>query len=158
MKIDNEPNTPKKNGPRKYGEKLVEGVIVGREKLIIDPQEVFKLASIGMKDTEISDWLGLNDNTLRFNFSVELLKGRESLKISLRRAMLNNAIQNNNTVMQIFLAKNFLGMSDSPLDAEANAPLPWNEDDTVAIEDNDPDTLEVVRLDELDEDELQDLL
>jgi hypothetical protein len=38
--------------------------------------------------------------------------------------------------VQIFLAKNVLGMSDSPIDAEANAPLPWNEtDDTVEIGD-----------------------
>jgi hypothetical protein len=31
--------------------------------------------------------------------------------------------------VQIFLAKNFLGMSDNPVDSEANAPLPWSDED-----------------------------
>ena len=117
-----------KRKTRKLGTVEVEGVIVGRDKKIIPPNEVYKLAALGCKDTEISDWFGIDSNTLRFNFSVELIKGREALKQSLRRAMLHNAIANNNAAVQIFLAKNILGMSDSPLDSEANAPLPWNDD------------------------------
>jgi hypothetical protein len=105
----------------------VEGVVVGRDKKVIPPNDVFKLAAIGCKDVEICDWFGIDGNTLRYNFSVELVKGRESLKQSLRRAMLNNAIANNNAALQIFLAKNFLGMSDTPVNTEANAPLPWAE-------------------------------
>lgn len=158
MDMQREPTTPKKTRPHKWGVKQVEGVIVGREKLVIDPEEIFKLANIGMKDKEIADWFGINDNTLRFNFSAELIKGRESLKMSLRRAMINNAISNNNTVMQIFLAKNILGMSDSPIDAEANQPLPWNENDELNIEEQEPqDEMQVIRLDEISEDELKDL-
>lgn len=134
MKQVDNPKTPQKNGKRKWDTKEVEGVVVGRDKTVVPPEEVERLASIGCKDLEIANWFGINDNTLRFNFSVELLKGREYLKLSLRRAMFNNAIQNNNTVMQIFLAKNFLGMSDSPMDAEANAPLPWNETDEVDMD------------------------
>jgi hypothetical protein len=83
---------------------------------------------LGCKDVEICDWFGIDGNTLRYNFSVELIKGRESLKQSLRRAMLHNAISNNNAALQIFLAKNFLGMSDNPHDSEATAPLPWTDD------------------------------
>ena len=105
----------------------VEGVIVGRDKRVIPPQDVQKLAALGCKDIEICDWFGIDSNTLRYNFSVELIKGRESLKQSLRRAMLNNAIVNNNAALQIFLAKNFLGMSDNPINTEENAPLPWAE-------------------------------
>jgi len=134
MKQVDNPKTPQKNGKRKWDTVEVEGVVVGRDKTVVPPEEVERLASIGCKDLEIANWFGINDNTLRFNFSVELLKGREYLKLSLRRAMFNNAIQNNNTVMQIFLAKNFLGMSDSPMDAEANAPLPWNETDEVDMD------------------------
>jgi len=49
--------------------------------------------------------------------------------------MFENACDNMHASVQIFLAKNILGMSDSPIDAEANAPLPWNEtDNTVEIE------------------------
>ena len=133
MKQVNNPTTPKKNGTHKLGEKLVEGRIVGRDKEVVPPEEVYKLASIGCKDREIAEWFGINDNTLRFNFSVELLKGREYLKMSLRRAMFNNAIQQNNTVMQIFLSKNFLGLSDNPTNTEDTAPLPWIEKDDVEI-------------------------
>jgi len=134
MKQVDNPKAPQKNGKRNWDTVEVEGVVVGRDKTVVPPEEVERLASIGCKDLEIANWFGINDNTLRFNFSVELLKGREYLKLSLRRAMFNNAIQNNNTVMQIFLAKNFLGMSDSPMDAEANAPLPWNETDEVDMD------------------------
>ena len=107
----------------------VEGRVVGRDKKIIPPNDVFKLAALGCKDTEICDWFGIDGNTLRYNFSVELIKGRESLKQSLRRAMLHNAIVNNSAALQIFLAKNFLGMSDSPMNSEANAPLPWTDNE-----------------------------
>ena len=115
-----------KRKDRKTAIKEVEGVVVGRDKTIIPPNEVQRLAALGCKDIEIADWFGIDGNTLRYNFSVELIKGRESLKQSLRRAMLHNAISNNNAAVQIFLAKNLLGMSDSPYDSEANSPLPWD--------------------------------
>ena len=128
-----EPTTPEsptsKRKTRKTAIKEVEGVVVGRDKKIIPAIEVQKLAALGCKDTEICDWFGIDGNTLRYNFSVELVKGRESLKHSLRRAMLHNAIANNNAALQIFLAKNFLGMSDSPINSEANQPLPWSDNE-----------------------------
>jgi hypothetical protein len=133
MKQVENPSTPQKTGDRKMGIKEVEGVVVGRDKLVVPPEEVEQLAQIGLKDKEISAWFGVNDNTLRFNFSVELLKGREKLKMSLRQAMIKNATSNMNAALQIFLAKNYLGMSDSPLDSEANAPLPWIETDETNV-------------------------
>jgi hypothetical protein len=141
-----EPTTPKKNGTHKLGIKTIEGYVVGRDKTVVPPEEVEKLAAIGCKDQEIADWFGVNDNTLRFNFSAELIKGRATLKMSLRRAMFNNAIQQNNTVMQIWLSKNFLGMSDNPLDGDANQPLPWNEYDESELElgtEEEADSLEI---------------
>mgnify|MGYP003645336999 FL=1 len=111
------------------GTKQVDGAVVGRDKTVVPPEEVYKLAQIGCKDKEISEWFGITDNTLRFNFSVELLKGRESMRQSLRRTMWSNAIGNNNTVMQIFLAKNFLGMSDNGVITN-DEPLPWIEGNT----------------------------
>jgi hypothetical protein len=122
------PNPTSKRKTRKTATIEVEGVVVGRDKKVIPPEEVFKLAQIGCKDTEICDWFGIDGNTLRYNFSVELIKGREALKQSLRRAMLANAFKGNAAV-QIFLAKNFLGMSDNPLDTEANTPLPWTDEE-----------------------------
>ena len=117
-----------KTKPRKTGTKEVEGVIVGRDKKVIPPEEVFKLAQIGCKDNEIADWFGIDANTLRYNFSVELLKGRESLKHSLRRAQLKLAIDNLNPTMLVWLGKNLLGQSDNPLDTADVQPLPWNEE------------------------------
>ena len=127
-RVDN-PTTNVKVGERKMATKEVLGAVVGRDKKIVPPEEVYKLAQIGCKDKEIAEWFGITDNTLRFNFSVELLKGRESMKQSLRRAMWTNAIQGNNTVMQIFLAKNFLGMSDNGV-VTNDEPLPWVEGTT----------------------------
>lgn len=104
------------------------GIPVGRDKKVIDPEEVEKLAALGCRDTEISNWFGIAETTLRYNFSANLTKGREELKITLRRAMLNNACKNMNAAVQIFLAKNILGMSDSPTDSDSNKPLPWSDE------------------------------
>lgn len=123
--VDN-PTTPKRDisKPRKTGTKTVEGVVVGRDKHVIDPQEVFKLAQIGCKDIEIADWFGIDGNTLRYNFSVELTKGREALKQSLRRAQLSVALAGNPTML-IWLGKQYLGQSESPLDTSDTQILPW---------------------------------
>ncbi len=120
------PTTPKRDTtkPRKTGTKTVEGVVVGRDKHVIDPQEVFKLAQIGCKDTEISDWFGIDSNTLRYNFSVELTKGRLALNQSLRRAQLQVALGGNPTML-IWLGRNLLGQTENPIDVESSQILPW---------------------------------
>lgn len=127
MSLEN-PTTPKRdpNKPRKTGTKTVEGVVVGRDKTVIPPEEVFKLASIGCKDIEIADWFGVDNNTLRYNFSAELVKGREHLKQSLRRAQLEVALKGN-AVMLIWLGKQYLGQTDNPLDSSDTQILPWSQ-------------------------------
>ena len=127
MSLEN-PTTPKRdpNKPRKTGTKTVEGVVVGRDKTVIPPEEVFKLASIGCKDIEIADWFGIDNNTLRYNFSAELTKGREHLKQSLRRAQLEVALKGN-AVMLIWLGKQYLGQTDNPLDSSDTQVLPWSQ-------------------------------
>ncbi len=130
--MDNEVKPPKKktgNKPKELVEATYTGIEVGRDKKVIDPKEVEKLASMGFKRSEIAEYLGVDDSTLSYNFKQELAKGSMNLKQSLRRAMIHNAISNNNATIQIFLAKNILGMSDSPLDSEANIPLPWSDDE-----------------------------
>lgn len=119
---------PAKTGPKP--KELVEatylGIPVGRDKKVIDPDEVEKLAAIGCKDSEIADWFGIKQDTLRYNFADQLTKGRESLKQSLRRAQLSLALSGN-AVMLIWLGKNILGQTDNPQDSDSNSPLPWNE-------------------------------
>lgn len=132
MEIDPDNQTPprKKTGPKpkQLTPKTVLGLPVGRDKTIVPPEEVYKLAAIGCKNTEIADWFGVTEEAISRNFAAELEKGRAAVKISLRRAMLNNACQNMNAAVQIFLSKNLLGMSDSPLQTDANAPLPWSDE------------------------------
>ena len=131
---DNTPDSPTTKGktgpkPKQLTEKTVLGLPVGRDKKIVPPEEVYKLAALGCKTTEIADWFGVTEDAISRNFAAELTKAKSAVKISLRRAMLNNACQNNNAAVQIFLAKNMLGMSDVPLDSEANAPLPWTDNE-----------------------------
>jgi hypothetical protein len=123
------PTTPKRDPdkPRKTGTKEVEGVIVGRDKKVIPPEDVFKLANIGCKDIEIADWFGIDTNTLRYNFSTELLKGRESLKHSLRRAQISVALGGNPTML-IWLGKQLLAQSDTAIDSDTAQVLPWTQE------------------------------
>ena len=104
-----------------------EGKLIGRDRRPVPADDVFKLAAIGCRDHEIADWFGVDSNTLRYNFSVELLKGRETLKQSLRRKQIEVAM-GGNAVMLIFLGKNLLGQSDSPVSTQEKLPLPWEED------------------------------
>mgnify|MGYP001122576407 CR=1 FL=1 len=113
--------------PKQLEEGSILGLPVGRDKKIVPPDQVFELAALGCRDTEIANFYGVAESSLRYNFSSELTKGREELKITLRRAMLKNAITNQHAAVQIFLAKNILGMSDIPVNSEANEPLPWVE-------------------------------
>ncbi len=128
----NVPTSKKKTGPKPKDLVTVEvtGYEVGRgiRRRVVFDQDVFKLAAMGCTNKEIATWFDIDENTLAYNFATIMAKGREQLKQSLRRAMLHNAIVNNNAALQIFLAKNILGMSDNPVNSEANAPLPWSDD------------------------------
>jgi hypothetical protein len=114
----------------KWGTVTKEGLIVGRgaNRKVVPPDEVYKLASLGCTIEEMSDFFGVNRETLKYNFSDYIAKGKAELKRRLRSAMLKNAMTNMNASVQIFLAKNILGMSDNPMDSDVNTPLPWNDE------------------------------
>ena len=114
--------------PKELVESTYLGIPVGRDKKVIDPEEVEKLAALGCRDNEIANFFGIKEDTLRYNFADNLTKGREDLKITLRRAMLNNACKNMNAAVQIFLAKNILGMSDNGMESDDKKPLPWSDE------------------------------
>jgi hypothetical protein len=105
------------------------GLEIGRgdKKAIVPPEEVEKLAGIGMKTTEIADWFGVTEQSIRYNFSDEIVKGRLEVKMSLRRAQLKKAIDNLDSTMLIWLGKNMLGQSDNPVSSDSLEPLPWND-------------------------------
>ena len=118
------------NKPKQLVAVEVYGYQVGRGngKRIVSPKDVYELAAIGCNDSEIARWFDLQESTLKYNFSDILAKGREDVKMSLRRAMLKNALSGNAT-MQIWLSKNMLGMSDNPTNGEDNKPLPWSDEE-----------------------------
>jgi hypothetical protein len=112
--------------PKELVEATYTGLPVGRDKKVIDPKLVEKLAALGCTDRDIADFVGIKEDTLRYNFADNLLKARAEVRITLRRAMLDNACKNMNAAVQIFLAKNMLGMQDTPTNSEDQKPLPWD--------------------------------
>ena len=123
---------PSKTGPK--GKRLkaveVEGYWVGRgvSRKFVTPDDVYKLAAIGSTNTEIARWFGIEEQTLRYNFSEILAKGREDVKQSLRMAQLKLALSGN-AVMLIWLGKNLLGQTDQVQNTTSNQPLPWSDEE-----------------------------
>lgn len=113
----------------RWGQVTRQGLIIGRGKSqrVIPPDEVYKLATMGCPDREIAEWFGVNEDTLRYNFKSFLTKARAHLKQRLRQAQLRTALEGNAT-MQIWLGKNMLGQSDTPMNTEDIKPLPWTDE------------------------------
>jgi hypothetical protein len=84
---------------------------MARPKLQIDPKLVQDLAALGCKTTEIAVVVGCSTDTLEGRFSAELAKGRENLRISLRRWQLESA-KKGNVAMLIWLGKQMLGQTE----------------------------------------------
>ena len=112
--------------PKELTEATIIGLPVGRDKTVVPPDQVESLAELGCSDRDIANFFGVKEDTLRRNFADNLVKGREQMKITLRRAMFKNACMNMNAAVQIFLAKNLLSMSDTGL-TNGDEALPWVE-------------------------------
>jgi hypothetical protein len=112
----------------KWGEVTKQGLTVGRgaNKKVVPPDEVYKLASLGCSIEEMSDWFGVNRETLKYNFTEYIDRGRAEIKQKLRNAQMAAAL-NGNVTMLIWLGKNMLGQSDNPLNRNDNEPLPWTD-------------------------------
>lgn len=110
----------------KWGEVTRQGLVVGRgaNKKVVPPDEVYKLAAFGCTIEEMSDWFGVNRDTLKYNFSEYIEKGRADVKQRLRNAQIKLAL-GGNAAMLIWLGKNMLGQSDNPNNSEDKQPLPW---------------------------------
>lgn len=120
---------PERRDP-KWGEVTKKGLVVGRGRTqrVVPPDEIFKLAEIGLNDRELAHWFGISESTLRYNFSSYLLKARASLNLKLRRAQLRVALDGNPTML-IWLGRQMLGQSENNFNTEENKPLPWTDDD-----------------------------
>lgn len=106
-----------------------EGLVVGRgdNKRVISPEEVENIARTWAEYGEIATILGINVETLKYNFSDQILKGRTETKQALRKAQIKAAL-GGNTTMLIWLGKNILGQSDSAIATSDNQVLPWTVD------------------------------
>ena len=108
---------------------VVEGIVVGRgdNKCVINPDEIYELATLYCTFQEIADWFDLSVETLKYNFRDLIEKGYMATKQKLRRKQIQIACDGNVTML-IFLGKNLLGQSDSPVSNESETVLPWIEE------------------------------
>ena len=74
------------------------------------------------------EFFGIPRETLKYNFRDIITKGKERTKQRLRQAQIKLALSGNATML-IWLGKNMLNQSENPVDTNANAPLPWNEEE-----------------------------
>ena len=81
---------------------------MARPKIVIDAEQVYKLAQLGCKNEEMAKYFGCSPQTLETRFQPEIDKGRSELKMSLRRWQLASA-QKGNVAMMIWLGKQMLG-------------------------------------------------
>jgi hypothetical protein len=107
---------------------------------------VERLASIHCTNTEIGSALSFDPSILsKPKYSEIVAKGRERGKLSLRRKMMETAM-NGNVTMQIWLSKQYLGMSDkleqkSEITGKDGEPLIDNSRETLQKIMNNPDAL-----------------
>ena len=99
----------------------------GRPKIELDTSVLTKLAEIQCNLKEMAYVMGCSVDTLKRNYMDVIEIGQAQGKIKLRRAMFRNACENDHAVMQIFLAKNLLGMQDQPRNTDDNDILPWDD-------------------------------
>ena len=96
----------------------------GRPRIIVDLEILKNLASIGCPDYEIASVLNISARTLKRNYAEIVDQYREKGKASLRKKMWDKAIKKDNTTMQVWLSKNYLGMKDRTVNENINEPLP----------------------------------
>jgi hypothetical protein len=83
----------------------------GRPKLDIPELKVEQLASFGCTNTEIAQFFGVDESTIRKGFPENLTKGRASGKIKLRQLQMR-AAEGGNVSMLIWLGKQVLGQQE----------------------------------------------
>ena len=84
-----------------------------RKKIELKPETVIThLAQIHCSKTEISKILGISVDTFDRHYAELYDKERVTGKTRLRKAMMHCALQDGNVTMMIWLAKNYLGMTD----------------------------------------------
>ena len=112
----------------KYGEKTVTGRVVGRDKVVIPEEQVAQLSQYHCTNKEMADFFGVPLQTFVDNFRDIITKNRIITKQRLRKAQLDLALNKHDRVMLIWLGKQMLGQTDSPVSEDNNTVLPWTGD------------------------------
>jgi hypothetical protein len=127
MTEQTENNQPYQVKNIKYGEKTVRGRVVGRNKVVIPEEQVAQLAQYHCTNKEMADFFDVPLQTFVDNFRDIITKNRIITKQRLRKAQLDLALNKHDRVMLIWLGKQMLGQSESPVSSDANTILPWVE-------------------------------
>ena len=116
---------------RRYAEKTVRGVVVGRgeNRQVIPVEEVRKLAALHCSYKDMSEYFQVKENTFRDHFRSEVERSRQKLKHRLLESMIENAIHRLNPTTQIWLSKNWLGMNPDAEVTQGEQVLPWISED-----------------------------
>jgi hypothetical protein len=123
----NTQNTPYTVTNVKYGEKTVVGRVVGRNKVVIPEEQVAQLAQYHCTNKEMADFFDVPLQTFMDNFRDIITKNRIITKQRLRKKQLEVALSGDKTML-IWLGKQMLGQSESPVSDDNNQVLPWLED------------------------------
>ncbi len=97
---------------------------LGRPRIKIDLNVLGNLAQIGCPDYEIAKILNISPRTLSRNYAEFIDENREKGKASLRKKMWDKALKKDNTMMQIWLSKNYLGFKDKIETTDVKEPIP----------------------------------
>jgi hypothetical protein len=100
---------------------------MARPRKEIDEELLYKLAQIHCTMREMSDIIGVSQDTLKRRYADIIDKGKSEGKMRLRRKQIEVAMSGNHTLL-IWLGKQMLGQSDNPTPEEARSVLPWSDD------------------------------
>jgi hypothetical protein len=100
------------------------GKVLEDPRIVVDIEILKNLASIGCPDYEIASVLNISAKTLKRNYADIIEQFKEKGKASLRKKMWDKAVKKDNTHMQIWLSKNYLGMKDRTQTESIVEPLP----------------------------------
>lgn len=100
---------------------------MARPKKEIDEELLYKLAQIHCTMREMSDIIGVSQDTLKRRYADLIDKGKSEGKMRLRRKQIEVAMSGNHTML-IWLGKQMLGQSESPVQDEDKSVLPWSDD------------------------------
>ena len=100
------------------------GKQIGRPIKEVDEDIIANLSQIGCTQEEIGSIVGISARTLQRRYAELLEENKNKGKASLRKKMWDKAVKKDNTHMQIWLSKNYLGMKDRTQTETINEPLP----------------------------------